>query len=87
MQSSEGRRSEYWRGEERKKKQKERRSHPSKLKGETRERERVSKTHIPSGFVIKTGDNKYVMGAFSTKCGCLSFLEMGPQGDRPRKND
>lgn len=52
-----------------------------------RERERVSKTHIPSGFVIKTGDNKYVMGAFSTKCGCLSFLEMGPQGDRPRKND
>lgn len=60
---------------------------PSKLKGETTERERESKTHIPSGSVIKTGDNKYVMGAFSTKCGCFSLLEMGPQGDRPRKND
>lgn len=74
-------------GERREKREEETRSPPSKLKGETRERERESKTHIPSGSVIKTGDNKYVMGAFSTKCGCLSLLEMGPQGDRPRKND
>lgn len=53
-----------------------------------RQKERGRKTHIPSGSVIKTGGgNKYVMGAFSTKCGCLSLLEMGPQGDMPRKND
>lgn len=60
--------------------------HPSKLKGEERQRA-GEKTYIPTGSIIKTGDNKYVMGFFFTKCGSLSFLEMGPQGDRPRKRE
>lgn len=85
--SLDGWRSDNWRGEEREKRRRDKISSIQVKRRDERERERESKTHIPSGSVIKTGDNKYVMGAFSTKCGCLSLLEMGPQGDRPRKND
>lgn len=71
----------------RKKRDRRDKSTSIQVKERETERWRDSKTHMPSGSVIKTGDNKYVMGAFSTKRGCLSLLEMGPQGDRPRKND
>lgn len=93
LHSLEGWRSDNWReGREKRDRRKEKISSLQVLQVKKRERGerelgKESKTHIPSGSVIKTGDNKYVMGAFSTKCGCLSFLEMGPQGDRPRKND
>lgn len=68
----------------------ERRSDRYELKRKTGERDRERERepgYISFGSIIKSGDNKYVMGTFSTKCGCLSFLEMGPLGDKPGKSN
>lgn len=54
------------RHQKKKKTEEKRNFHPSKLKAETEERakEKKKKTHIPSGSIIKTGDNKYIMFFF-----------------------